>query len=254
MIQQYLTLLLTLFVGSITAQNNLIVLTEKGDLFTLFVNDEKINDSTQSVVNGKKIYEDTCRVKMEFADRNIPAYSGSVFLTVSGKAVTKREFTYSLVQEKGKRELKFISVNFIHSDTSSKPLPPEKKIEKIFIDKKKRDADADKLNDKYPPPANCATIISDSALAAGIVELKGEHIELNRLKDAKWFVSTNCINTQQLIKVMDTFGQQTSKVKIAEFAFAYISDHRNFLETTEAVKFMTEKEELKAFFNKHIEK
>ncbi len=254
MVQQYFALLLTLFAGSMTAQNNLIVLTEKGDLFTLFVNDTKINDSAQSVVNAKKIYEDTCRVRLEFADKNVPAYSGSLFLTVSGKPVTKREFTYSLVQEKAKRELKFISVNFIQSDTTTKPLPPEKKIEKIFIDNEKREAAADKFNEKYPPPSNCKATIPDSSLARGIQELKGEHIELNRLKDAKWFISHNCISTQQLMKVMDTFGLQTSKVKIAKFAFDYISDHRNFLETTEAVKFMAEKEELKSFFNKHIEK
>lgn len=254
MIKQCFTLLLILLVGKAAAQNNLIVLTEKGSKFQLFVNDSLVNDSAQSVVKAQKIYADTCSVKMIFADKQVPAFSSTVFLTVSGMPVSKREFTYSLAEEKGKKKLKFISVNYIHSDSTVKPQTPEKKIEKIFTDKEKREAEIDKLNEKYPPPANCPTAISDSALKANLKALKNEHIELNRMKDGKWFVSHHCLTVKQLVELMGVFDRQDSKVRIATFAFDYMIDHGTFLEVLEGVKYATEKEELKKFYDKKIEK
>lgn len=254
MIKQYFAVLYILFASSAVAQNDLIVLTEKGTKFLLFVNDGQVNDSAQSVVKAQKIYEDTCSVKMVFADKQVPAFSSTVFLTVSGMPVSKREFTYSLAEEKGKKKLKFISVNFIHSDSTVKPQTPEKKIEKIFTDKEKREAAIDKLNEKYPPPANCPTAISDSVLKANLKTLKDEHIELNRMKDGKWFVSHHCLTVKQLIQLMGVFDRQDSKVRIAQFAFDYMIDHGTFLEALEGVKYATEKEDLKKFYDKKIEK
>jgi len=254
MIKQCFTLLLILLLGKATAQNNLILLTERGSKFQLFVNDNLVNDSAQSVVKAQKIYEDTCSVKMIFADKQVPAFSSTVFLTVSGMPVSKREFTYSQVEEKGKKKLKFISVNYIHSDSTVKPQTPEKKIEKIFTDKEKREAEIDRLNEKYPPPANCPVAISDSVLKANLKILKDEHIELNRMKDGKWFVSHHCLTVKQLIDLMGIFDRQDSKVRIAQFAFDYMIDHGNFLGVLEGVKYATEKEELKKFYDKKIEK
>jgi len=254
MIKQCFAVLLIFLAGKTAAQNNLIVLTEKGMKFQLFVNEGLVNDSAQSVVKAQKIYEDTCSVKMIFADKQVPAFSSSVFLTVSGMPVSKREFTYSLVEEKGKKKLKFISVNFVHSDTTVKPQTPEKKIENIFTDKEKREAEIDRLNEKYPPPSNCPVAISDSVLKVNLKTLKDEHIELNRMKDGKWFVSHHCLNVKQLVELMGVFDRQDSKVKIAKFAFDYMMDHGTFLETLEGVKYATEKEELKKFYDKKIEK
>jgi len=246
-------LLTCLFAGCF-GQNNLIVLTESGAKFTLYVNDTQINDSAQSQVTAAKIYDDTCRIKMVFLDNNISTFGSKVFLTIGGKAVTQRDFTYSLVTVKGKRKLKFISVNFSKSDTSAKGQSPEIKIKTIFTDLQKRKDEQDKLNEKYPPPANCIKPVDDSLLTVKIKVFRDNHTEMNRMKDVKWFVSHNCINTKQLIRLMDAFDMQDNKVRIAKFSFDYMEDHRNFLETLDAVKFMTEKTELKNFYDKKIEK
>ncbi len=253
MLKQYFALLLTLTFTSIKAQNNLIILTEKGSKFFLSVNEQAVNDSAQSQVKKAKVFDDTCSVKLVFTDGS-PEFKGTVFLTEAGKTVNNREFTYSLSEGKGKRELKFISMNLARVDTISKPQSPEKKIEAIFTEKEKKQIELDKLAEKYPPPGNCPVVISDSLLQANLKLLKDNHIDMNRQKDAKWFISHNCIDTKQLIKVMETFDRDDSRVKIAKFSFDYIQDHRNFMEVVDAVKFSTEKEELKKFFDKRIEK
>jgi hypothetical protein len=254
MLKQYFAVFLTFLLNNSIAQNNLIVLTENGNLFTLYVNDIKINDSIQSQVTAAKLFDDTCTVKMQFADKNISTFGAKIFLTVGGKIVSKKEFTYSLSEEKGKRKLNFISVNYIQSDTTAKQQAPELKIKKIFIDQQKQKDEQNRLNEIYPPPSTCKNVISDSLLQVQLKLLRDEHFEINRVKDGKWFVSNYCINAKQLTLLLDVFDRRDSKVKIAEFAYDYMEDPRNFLEAVKNVGFETEKDELKNFFNKRIEK
>lgn len=254
MLRQYFALLLTLLLARAGAQNNLIVLTEKGDLFWLFINDQPVNDSAQSVVTAKKIMDDSCTVKMAFANREKKNFTGTAFLTEAGKNVSKKEFTYSLTEDKEIRKLKFISVNSILSDTSVKSQSPEKKIESVFIDKEKREAQQDRLAEKYPAPQKCVAPITDTLLKTNLKLLRDNHIEMNRLKDGKWFVSHNCINAKQVVLLMGVFDRRDSKVKIAEFCFDYMENHRDFLQVLDGVPYEAEKEELKNFYNKHIEK
>lgn len=254
MLKHCFAVLLVLLAGKICAQNNLIVLTEKGALFTLFVNDKQVNDSAQSVVESDQLFDDTCAIRMVFADKNISTFGGTVFLTEGGKTVSNCEFTYSLAETNGKRHLKFVSLIHLPVDSTKKRQSPEAKIKKEFEDVKKAEAEKNRLAENYPAPQNCPAVISDSALTLAIKKLRDNHIEINRLKDAKWFISNNCIDTKQLTQLMGAFDRQDSKLRIAEFAFPYLQDHRNFLEAKSALKYPDDQEELEKFYHKHIEK
>lgn len=254
MLKQYFAVLLTMAWSGALAQNNLIVLTEKGSLFTLFVNDKQINDSAQSVAEARNIYEDSCMVKLVFADKALPAFTGSAFLTIAGKSVRKREFTYSLAEEKGKSKLQFISVNLTESDTTVRMQLPEKRIRVIFAELERRKDEENRLKENYPPPGTCAAVVPDSVLTANLKLLRDNHIELNRMKDAKWFVSHRCLTTTQLKQVMDTFDRQDGKVEIAEFSYAYLQQPADFLQVLDAVRYVTEKEDLKKFYEQQTKK
>ncbi len=251
---KWLFIYLVSITAFVTAQNNLIVLSENGQKFLLFVDDKQINDSAQANVKVRKIYDDTCRIKVVFLDKSISDFSAKVFLIQNGKPISKRDFTYSISDKNGKRQLSFISVNDTHSDTTVKAQSPETKINSIFIALHKQKNEQDKLNEIYPPPSVCIKAISDSLLKINLQLLKDNHTELNRMKDAKWFVSHNCINALQLKMLLSVFDYRLSKVKIAEFSYDYIEDHRNFLQVIDAVEFITEKQELKKFYDKRIEK
>src|ERR1700745_3451147 len=90
-----------------TAQNNLIVFDENGENFFLFVDDKRVNDSAQTEVNAAGIYDDTCRIKAVFQNKNIPEFSEKVFLLEKGKNTNNRDFTYSISRQKGKTKLHF---------------------------------------------------------------------------------------------------------------------------------------------------
>jgi hypothetical protein len=237
-----------------TAQNNLIVLDENGREFFLFVDDKQINDSAQAEVKVRKIYEDTCRIKAVFTDKAISEFSGKVYLMESARNVKNREFTYRLSGLKGKVKLNFVSANDIFSDTTAKPQSISSKINSIFITEAQKKEDYAKLNGIYPTPEPCKKAITDSMIQKKILLLRENHIELNRIKDAKWFISHNCINAAQLKRLFSAFDYRHSKVEIGEFAFDYMEDHRNFLDVVEGIEASLERNELKKFYDKRIEK
>lgn len=249
-------LLICLFVFSFLAkaQNNLIILDENGQKFFLFIDDKHINDSAQAEVKATKLYDDTCGIKAVFYDKTIPEFTAKVFLVENGKSVSKRDFTYSISRQKGKARLNFVSVNFTLSDTSTKTPSPETRINSIFIAEAQKKEEYERLNEIYPAPEPCKKAITDSLLQKKLQVLRDNHIEINRMKDAKWFVSHNCINVIQLKQLMSVFDYRLSKVRIAEFAYDYMEDHRNFLQVLDAVEFSTEKADLKTFYDKRIEK
>lgn len=119
MLKQCFTLFLTSFCIYVHAQNNLIVLSEKGKGFLLFVDGKPMNDSSQVLVKAEGLYNDTCNIKLLFADKKLPSFEGKAYLTIAGKSAIRKEFTYSLEEMKGKRNLRFISANDIISDTTS---------------------------------------------------------------------------------------------------------------------------------------
>jgi hypothetical protein len=237
-----------------TAQNNLIVFDENGENFFLFVDDKQINDSAQTEINAAGIYEDTCHIKAVFQNKNVPEFSGKVFLTENGKNTSNRDFTYSISRQKSKTKLHFVSINNSLSDTSTKAQSPEARIKSIFAAEAQKKDEQDELNEIYPKPKPCIKAISDSLFQRKLKVLRDNHIEMVRIKNAKWFVSHFCINAKQLEQLILVFDYRHSRVKIAEFAFDYMEDHRNFLDVIDAVGYDVEKAELKKFYNKRIEK
>lgn len=239
---------------AVKSQNNLIVIDENGQRFFLFVNDKQVNDSAQSIVEAMKIYDDSCRIRAVFANKEIPDFTSQVYLLENDRPVHNRDFTYSISQKRDKMKLKYISVSNSESDTTARPQSPEKKIASIFLNKEKAQEMQDKINEKYPPPGPCSKTVSDSALKKQIKKFRDEHIELNRMKDIKWFISHHCIPPAQARRVLKVLDYERDKVRIAEFYYDYMPDKTKFPELYPALKFDSEVQELKTFYSKKTAK
>ncbi|MGZ3903111.1 MAG: DUF4476 domain-containing protein [Bacteroidia bacterium] len=173
---------------------------------------------------------------------------------MNGQPTVKKEFTYSIARQKDKNKINFISVNDILSDTTIRPQSVETKILSIFTAEELKKIESDRANERYPAPEPCKKAMSDSAFQVNLKKLNDNHIELNRIKDAKWLMSHQCINTEQLVKLLKLFAYMNSKVDVAKFAFDYMEDHRNFLTVVESIDSPIYKEDLKKFYDKRIEK
>jgi hypothetical protein len=240
--------------GLLKAQNNIIIVSENGDQFYLYVNDHKINDIAQSIVKAVKVLKDTSTVKVAFTDKKLSDFASKVYLLQYGNSCKNLEFTYAIEMIKGKTNLKFISTNLISEDTTSKQKHASVRVSDFFTSHQKEKDDKNRLTENYPIPEKCLFITGDSILERELKILQNNHIELNRVKDAKWFISNNCLNVSQTEKIFTLFDYEDSKEKLAEFGYDYLIDKEKFLNLLNSLKYKTEKEELKNFYAKKTTK
>jgi hypothetical protein len=234
--------------GLLNAQNNLIILNEKGAQFYLYLNEQKINDSAQSIVKASKIWDDTCTIKVVYLDKQKTDFSSKTYFLQNGKSCKNLEFTYAIETVKGKPILKFISTNVISEDTTTKQKQASVRVSDFFTSHQKEKDDKNRLIGNYPPPTPCTKAVGDSLLEGQIKIFKNNHIELNRIKDAKWFISNTCLNVSQIEKIFTVFDYEDSKLQLAKFGYDYFIDKENLLNILNLLKYKTEKEELKKFY------
>ncbi|MEO8761900.1 MAG: DUF4476 domain-containing protein [Bacteroidia bacterium] len=228
----------------------MIIISENGDQFYLYVNDHKINDSAQSIVKAVKVLNDTSTVKIVFIDKKLSDFNAKIYLLQYGSSCRNLEFTYAIEMVKGKNTLRFISTNVILADTLNKQKQASARVRDFLIYSQKEKDDKNRLIENYPAPEKCLFIIGDSLLERELKILQNNHIELNRVKDAKWFISNNCLNVSQTEKIVAVFDYEGSKEKLAEFGYDYLIDKENLLNLLPILKYKTEKEELKKFYSK----
>ena len=225
------------------AQNKLIVVSENGEPFWLYINEQKVNDSAQVIVKSGKLMDDSCRVTISFFDKKLSNINTSVVLLQNRKSCRDIEFTYAIENLKKKGELKFIS-----ADSSNKPTQVSNSVKDFLSSFQKEQNTKNKLAENYPAPIPCNKTIEDSLLEKHIKNLQNNHIELNRVKDAKWFISNTCLSISQAEKIFTVFDYEDSKVQLAEFGYDYFIDKENFLNILNSLKYKTEKEALKKFY------
>ncbi|HTA63481.1 MAG TPA: DUF4476 domain-containing protein [Bacteroidia bacterium] len=239
--------------GLLKAQNNLILLTENGDPFWLYLNNQKINDSAQSIVKATKIWDDNCTVKVVYANKNLPDFNATAYFLQNGRSCKNLEFTYSVEKVKGKSVLTFVSTNLLFTDSVSTNKQAAR-VKDFAITLKKETDTKNMLAENYPAPTPCTKTINDSLLQQGINQLKTNHIERDRIKDGKWFISNNCLSVAQTEKTLAAFDYDESKLALAEFGYDYITDKENFMALEKTLRHKYEIEELKKFYNDKTKK
>jgi hypothetical protein len=242
------------WIGILEAQNNLIIMNETGNEFWLYVNNHKINEDLQSIVKANTIYDDTCHVRVVYADTGLVDFNAKAYLLQNGKGCKDMDFTYSIGFVNKKNTLLFISTNNTSASESKPGEKPGEHIKKVFASIQKQKDDSNRVAENYPAPAPCKNTLDDSSLTMQIRFLKNNHIELNRIKDAKWLISTTCLNVIQTKKVLTVFDYEDSKLKLAEFAYIYLYDKENFMNIESSLKNSVEKAGLKKFYSKKTTK
>ncbi|HXU26770.1 MAG TPA: DUF4476 domain-containing protein [Bacteroidia bacterium] len=234
--------------GLLKAQNSLVLLTESGEKFWLYLNDQKINDSAQSIVKATKIWDDTCRLKVVYADKKLADFSATAYFLNHGRNCKDLEFTYTVEKIKDKYALTFVSTNLINTDSTSTHKQLSARVTNFAVSQKKEQDAANKLAENYPPPALCTKTISDSLLQIEIKKLKDDHIERYRIKDAKWLISKTCLSIAQTEKILSVFDYDDAKLILAEFGYDYVVDKENFMALEKSLRHKYEIEELKKFY------
>jgi hypothetical protein len=92
--------------ASLFAQNsNLIIFSEDGDEFTMFLNGIKQNDTPAANIKASELNADSYKVRLEFNNKSIPTLNKNVWFETKGE-----EYTFAVKQKNnGKYTLRFVS-------------------------------------------------------------------------------------------------------------------------------------------------
>lgn len=108
--KRILVLFAVLFAASLAAQNNtLVVFSENGERFYLILNGLRQNEKPETNVKVNGLNNQNYKAKIIFEQKK-PDFNGTVYLMDGGNTVSNSEFTYALVNKKGKYKLRYNSM------------------------------------------------------------------------------------------------------------------------------------------------
>ncbi|GIV27650.1 MAG: hypothetical protein KatS3mg027_1464 [Bacteroidia bacterium] len=105
--------------GIINAQNDLVVFSDNGEKFYLYVNGVKQNSTPETNVRVTNIKHSQVRLKVVFEDnKKIPDLTTNAILMWEGEDKKGWEFVYQIVNKAGKYKIKHYTASEIHRDNS----------------------------------------------------------------------------------------------------------------------------------------
>ena len=217
-----------------TQFTSLIVFSEKGEKFNLYVNGDLKNDKPEKHVRAEDLGGPTIKVRVEFPDQKIPPVSKTIFNKPS------TVFYYVIRQDKkGNYVLDHTTSDFVQGEEAVKednPPPPPPAHEK-------------KPDQKSEPGAGkstggCPTPMSEPDFQASIVMISNAPFEGPKLSQAKKLAETHCLYCRQISELMYTVSNESSRLSIAKAAYTHCYDPENYGEVKEVLNSTRSKEDL----------
>lgn len=79
---------------------------------------------------------------------------------------------------------------------------------------------------------------------AALATIEKQGFEETKLKTAKQVIKANCLNVDQIIKIINTFGFEESKLDFAKFAYDYCIEKNNYFKLNGIFSFSSSVDEL----------
>ena len=242
-------------VNSVCSQvlnNNLVIVSENGKRFILYVNDEKINNEPQADVKAFNISEGWCRLKAEFENDNI-VISDSIRIKAFEKNNNK-EITYSIKQNNNKSgKFSFVSIGELSGPKT--PRVAEAPIDKgpvidntvygnLYKAVQNKPVFFKNYNDSLK---SCTVQLNDKDIKIAVNLVTKTNDFQNKYNYVELTVDLNCYTTSQLIQLLNLLDIEMDKLKLVKRSYSHIKDKDNAKKITEIFKFKSMKEEYDYF-------
>lgn len=93
-------------------------------------------------------------------------------------------------------------------------------------------------------PRGCRNAMSSRDYEDAKATIKSIKFDDTKASTAMQVISANCLNTTQIIGLLDLFTFEDTKLNLAKTAYGYCVDHKNYYKVVTAFKFDSSKEEL----------
>lgn len=249
----YLLLTFSVFASySQVLNNNLVIVSENGTRFILYVNGEKINNEPQANVKAFNVSEGCCRLKVEFEKDNM-VLSDSIHIKALDKNNNK-EITYSIKPQQGKPgKFRFVSIGELSAPQI--PKVAEAPIDKGPVIDNTIYGNLYKANEGKPvfyknyndSSKTCSVDLTDTDIKHGINLITKSNDFQNRYNYAEIIVQQNCYTVAQIIQILKLLEVELDKLKLSKRAYSHLKDKENAVKLDPIYKFNGIKEDFHLF-------
>jgi hypothetical protein len=213
-------LLIIFFTGNAFSQLSVIIFSEQGEKFTVYVNGSPKNNKPESRVETDRPGGPSFKLRIDFADGSIPEISKTIFNSPG------HDMFYVIRKaNKGKFILEKTSSEYIHhpdkSPTSEKNVTKKEEKEKAETPKSKSQLAGSSGK-------GCNTPMSEPNFQASREMISNAPFDGPKLSHAKKLADQNCLTTSQIIDVIYVFSGESSRLNFAKYAYNHCWDPGNY--------------------------
>lgn len=231
--------------------NNLVILSENGNRFTLSVNGEKINNEPQANVKAFNISEGWCKLKVEFEKDNV-VFSDSIRIKPIEK-YNNKEITYSIIQNSKTSKFSFVSIGELSAPKI--PKVAEAPVDLGPVIDNNLYGNLYKSNDNKPSffknyndsSRTCIVELTNAEINYAIDLVKKSNDLQNKYKYVEIIINQNCYTASQLTALLNLLALEMDKLKLVKLGYAHVKDKNNMAGISEIFKFKSMKEDYVQF-------
>jgi hypothetical protein len=232
--------------------NNLVIISESGQRFILYVNGEKINNEPQADVKAFNINEGWCKLKVEFEKNNF-VLSDSIHIKGFEKN-NHKEITYSIKQHEGKPgKFKFVSIG--EQSAPETPKVAEAPVDRGPVVDNTIYGNLYKANENKPvfyrnyidSSRSCNVDLNDTDIKHLFNLVTKSNDIQNRYNYVESTVDKNCYTSAQLSKILSLLEVELDKLKLVKRGYWHLKDKNNAPQIATVFNFKGMKEDYLLF-------
>jgi hypothetical protein len=206
--------------GKASAQQSILIFSEKGEKFTLSVNGSQRNDKPASLVDTDRPGGPTFKLLIRFEDNTIPDLTKTVFNS-PGAAM------YYVIRKTDKGK-------FILDKTNSESVPqkePAAVKEDPTVKKEDKPKTEEPESEAKPAGGNgkgCPNPMNEADFQVSRAMISNAPFDGPRLSQAKKLADAHCLTTTQIIEVIYVFSGDSPCLNFAKYAYQHCNDPANY--------------------------
>jgi len=238
----FLLLLLAVFSYKVYSQGSaLVIFSEKGEKFTVFMNGEMKNSKPGDYVRVDNLFGPSFKVRVVFADPAIHEIDKTVFNKIGGEI-----FYAAKPGKKGDYVLEHATSDYVHQGNAVKESIPEKSVPQETHQKKTEETTESAGKSSK---GGCKNPMTEPDFQASIVMISNAPFDGPKTSSAKKLVEGHCLTCDQIVETMYLVSHEPSRLTIAKAAYMHCFDPSNY----EKVKNVLETSKSKQDLDQYIE-
>jgi len=246
----FYTLILILivnFVNSQTTTSTVIIYSQTGENFQIYLNNILQNDTAKSNVTCNNLNLSVYSLKIQFEDIYVEAFTKTLYLNPASIS------TYVIKKKaNGKYKLWPVSqttANPVVNNGTNLNLNNLGNILYTIEDIANSNNYSDNGFSNGNKPSGCSPNVDNYNFDNVKQSIASKTFEADKLSLAKQFAGSNCLKAIQVRDIMKLFAFEDSKIEFAKYAYHHTSDFTNYSIVYEAFTYSTSKDDINRYIN-----